>query len=309
MGTMKFNSADREKAIAETFPDYEDARRTEHLHHALRRFPTGALEQEHAKLMASARHEARSRYDPAITESEQAIARLRRQIAPSSSAMPAAPPSRNAKAELSLLYDELRMLRAEIDSAHLAKQAAYQQLDSAKHSINSWHNKSRRSPLLFGNGGRTLPKHSMFGQSMGDLAGYKAARANAVRDIANIKRQLETLIKRRSELQDQIAKLKNARQCAVGVAPNRYPATSGNQHLPELQVRLQHLLSHLTNLRSERAQLLDAARYRTGAIEIERVITNLKLRRDDFLASFDTPEAKAARYAAHVERWLNAHGS
>jgi hypothetical protein len=122
-----------------------------------------------------------------------------------------------------------------------------------------------------------------------------------VRDVARSKRHLNILNIRREEIQQKIAAIKTDRQ---GISIEAF-----NRCLSRQQERLQDLLFRISGLRSERSTLLDAARYRTGAVEIERLILTLKLRRDDFLASFDAPDARAARYQAHVERWWNAHGS
>lgn len=58
--------------------------------------------------------------------------------------------------------------------------------------------------------------------------------------------------------------------------------------------------SRLTSLGTARAHVLDAARYRTGAFEIERLILALKLKRDNFVKSFDDPTVAAARFSAYV---------
>jgi hypothetical protein len=171
----KLRAANREREIARAFEAYDSEKRTEHVNLSLRKFSTGALEQELGRLMAEAREQVRNRYDTPTAELEKEAALIRSEIAFAKMALPAL--KRDYKAELTPLYEQLQVLAAEIKAARVTKQAAYERLDSAKSSIASWHNKSKRSPILFGNGGRALPAHSLFGQSLGDLDGYKAARS------------------------------------------------------------------------------------------------------------------------------------
>jgi predicted nucleic acid-binding Zn-ribbon protein len=66
-------------------------------------------------------------------------------------------------------------------------------LKDAKADVNAWHRKSERSGLLFGNSGKKIPQHSLFGQSYGDLDAAKARRNEAGDDIGTLKNEKERL--------------------------------------------------------------------------------------------------------------------
>ncbi|MGV8867867.1 MAG: hypothetical protein ACOH2S_13150 [Janthinobacterium svalbardensis] len=307
---MKINDAGREEKIRLAFPAYEAAKRAEHLNVSLRQFPTGTLEQELHKLMAEVREEVRMKYAESISALEHEIAVIHAEIekAKKASAKPAVL-RRSYKSELAPLYEQLRGLAAESRVAQVAKQEAYAHLESAHEQIENWHNKSKRSPFLAGNSGRALPKHSFFGQSLGDLNGYKVDRSNAASDITRHKKQVELLNSLRREVSQKIELIKAEQQRKFDLKTQDKSIRESYQSSPHQQVSsLRKLSLNLSKLRTERGEILDAARYRTGAIEVERLILKLKLRRDDFVSSFDEPAVAAARYASHVEDWINAHG-
>ncbi len=61
----------------------------------------------------------------------------------------------------------------------------YDDLETAKDDLDSWHRKSRRS--FFGNAGRELPKHAIFSQSLNERDSLKGERDDAFRDIKRLK--------------------------------------------------------------------------------------------------------------------------
>lgn len=303
----KLKGANRERKIRLAFPTFEAAKRAEHLQISLRKFPTGALEEEVHKLMGDVREEVRAKFEGPIVELENEVARVGSEIAQTKEEL--AILQHSYKSELDPLYEQLNVLSIETKAAQDGKQKSYADLEKAKERINSWHNKSKRSPFLFGNGGTELPRHSFFGQSLGDLDGYKADKSSASRDIARIRDQLAKLNERRSEIHQGISVIKAARQRMFDLKEQGRSVNRLQLSLSRQQATFLEHASRLAGLRTERGNALDAARYRTGAFEIERLILALKLKRDDFVKSFDDPEVAAARFAAHVEDWINAHGS
>lgn len=303
----KLKGANRERKIRLAFSTFEAAKRAEHLQISLRKFPTGALEEEVHKLMGDVREEVRAKFAGPIVALENEVARVSAEIGHSKKEL--AILQHSYKSELEPLYEQLNVLSIETKAAQDGKQKSYADLEKAKERINSWHNKSKRSPFLSGNGGTELPRHSFFGQSLGDLDGYKADKSRASRDIARIRDQLAKLNARRSEIHQRVSVIKAARQRMFDLKEQGRSVNRLQLSLSRQQATLLELASRLAGLRTERGNALDAARYRTGAFEIERLILAIKLKRDDFVKSFDDPEVAAARFAAHVEDWINAHGS
>lgn len=103
-------------------------------------------------------------------------------------------------------YRELDFLKERLSRAFSDKSSAYSDLASAKSEVNSWHSRSKRS--FFGNAGKPLPKHSLFGQSFGDLDAAKARRSSAVSDIADSKREIGRLKNAQRECYDRIQDIK-----------------------------------------------------------------------------------------------------
>lgn len=304
---VKLRGANRDRKIRLAFPTFEAAKRAEHLRISLRQFPTGALEEEVHKLMGEVREEVRAKFAGPIVALENEVARIGSGIAQASAELVIL--QHSYKSELDPLYEQLNVLSIETKAAQDEKQKSYADLEKAKERINSWHNKSKRSPFLFGNGGTALPRYSLFGQSLGDLEGYKADKSSASRDIVRLKAQIAKLNERRGEIHQKISVIKAARQKMFDLKEQGRSVNSLQLSLSRQQATLLELASRLAGLRTERGNALDAARYRTGAFEIERLILALKLKRDDFVKSFDEPDVAAARFAAHVEDWINAHGS
>ena len=103
-------------------------------------------------------------------------------------------------------YRNLEDLKEQLERAYSEKQSAYDDLESAKSDVSSWHAKSKRS--FFGNAGKPLPKHSLFGQSFGDLDSAKGRRSQAVSDIASSKRDIGRLKQERNECYGRIKAVK-----------------------------------------------------------------------------------------------------
>lgn len=104
-------------------------------------------------------------------------------------------------------YLELDRLKVEIQQAFSDKQDEYNELESAKAAINRWHSKSKSN--FFGNGGKPLPKHSLFGQSFGDLDSLKSKRSRAIDNIASTKRRISHLKESQQSYYQSIDDLKN----------------------------------------------------------------------------------------------------
>ena len=304
---VKLKGANRERNIRLAFPTFEAAKRAEHIRVSLRKFSTGALEEEVHKLMGAAREEVGAKYAGPIVALENEIARIRSEITQTTEEL--AILKRSYKSELDPLYGQLNVLSVETKAAQDEKQKSYAALEKAKDRINSWHNKSKRSPFLFGNGGTALPRHSFFGQSLGDLDGYKADRSSASQHIARTRDQLAKMAEQGRVIHQKISVIKAARQRMFDLKKQGRSVNKLQLSLSRQQATLFELAPRLAGFRTERGNALNAARYRTGAFEIERLILALKLKRDDFVKSFDDPEVAAARFAAHVEDWINAHGS
>ncbi len=116
------------------------------------------------------------------------------------------------KAELDSLYHELERIKDALNDAYAEKNAAYGRVKRAKSDIESWYSRSRGTFFFWCNGGRKLPRHALFGQSFGDLKGYKEDRGNAVCDIRYWSNRISSLKASRAEVGKKIGHVKAARQ-------------------------------------------------------------------------------------------------
>lgn len=102
-------------------------------------------------------------------------------------------------------------LEIEILDASNRKDLAYASLNHYKSCIDSWYAKSDSNWFgIFGNGGKKLPNHSFFGQSIGDLESYKYDRDCAYSDVQSCRNEIECLIAKKQQLAERVGELKNA---------------------------------------------------------------------------------------------------
>ena len=215
---------------------------------------------------------------------------------------------RDYKNELDLLYSELNGLKAQRTVLQEQTSAAHSRLERAKADIQSWHNKSSRTPWLFGNSGKKLPNHSIFGQSFGDLDGYKGDRSSAVQELQRCGHEISRIKDRFENTKQKIEAVKNARQRMFDLKKQGlYPAKI-ERTIASLEDQVRTLTASITTLEREQIQFLEQARHQRGAIALEAQIKHLKKMTAEFIASFDDLSAKEARRRAHRELWLKKHG-
>jgi len=289
--------------IATAFPAYEAAMRAEHVNVGLRRFSTFDLEREIAHCMKIPLQEMRALFSDPIEE-------LHTEIRVSSSVLDTcrgnlAVFDRPYKEELDPLYDEKKHISDQLSVLHDQKNDAYARLKHAQSDVDAWHAKSKRS--FFGNGSKRLPSHSMFGQSFGDLDGYKAHRSAAFDNVKRYSSEIDSIKVRRDKAGERIGAIKADRQRMFdlrekGVNPGKLKNT-----IRETEIRLAKLETVLMQTERKQDVFLEAARYRTGVIAREREIARITMQHDQFKLSFDQEQAHAARKHDHRVGWLSQH--
>jgi archaellum component FlaC len=296
----------QEVRINASFAPYEREQHELHTENARKRFSVAELEAELSRVMRPAWTEANERYVAPISAIKSQITSASTQIG--TSAQQLAVFDRDYKNELDLLYNGLDSLKAQRTVLQEQKSAAHSRLERAKDDIQSWHNKSSRTPWLFGNGGKKLPNHSIFGQSFGDLDGYKSDRSSAVQDLQRCGLEIGRIKDRSEDIKQKVGAVKNDRQQMFDLKKQGlYPAKI-KRTIASLENQVRTLTASITKLERERAQFLEQARHQRGAVALEAQIKNLKAMKAEFITSFDDPAAKEARRRAHRELWLKMHG-
>ena len=312
------------------FPRYESAQGEVHASEANRRFDTSQLEREIDEIQLAAEAEGLAAFGAHIHVAESSINALR----PAISLL-------RGRLELLIcdygrelnqldrekanlldakqpLFEAMKALQKQRSEAQDELRESYDNLNEAKSAIDNWYAKSERTPWLFGNGGKRLPDRSIFGQSFGDLDGYKADRARVSEEIGSCKAAVARIAGEQkanaSRLDENKTALNRAFECIKAVKAARQRMFD----LKDQGVRRHQVEAELSDhLRQETAALKDLDRYskamvehvvqqsfRMGMEERRRGVDDLSLKRAQFLAAFDDPVRRAERQRAHREWWL-----
>jgi chromosome segregation ATPase len=312
------------------YPRYELEQRRTHEAAASRRFDTTQLEREIGAIRRSAEAEGLAAYGPRINELGASIKALQPAITQLRWQLDLL--TRDYRQELDQLYGEkasllkakqelreqIEELRKERSEAHDELSDAYDELEKAKSSIDSWYAKSDRTPLLFGNGGRRLPKRSIFGQSFGDLEGYKADRSRACDEIGACKAAISDVVERqksnavmRAENKEELNRVfesiravKEARQCMFDLKDQGFRRHQVEAQLSGQVGRETVLKAELDRCSWKQAEYVKQRSIQKGIEERQSAVEALKLQRSQFMSAFCTPAKKEERRAAHREWWM-----
>lgn len=211
---------------------------------------------------------------------------------------------RNFKHELERAYGDLESIKSEQAVCKAELTTAFSDLEAAKSAIDSWHRKSQRSPWLFGNSSKRLPQHSLFGQSFGDLDGYKDDRGQAVDDIGRLRAHQRELSHRFDVTRSRVQAIKADRQCWFDLQRRGYTIQKLEETIGICQTHLRQLQSEIGRLVDMRDVFVQAQKAARGIDQLEREIADIESRKSNCLAQFDEPSELEKRKAAHRNQWL-----
>jgi len=215
---------------------------------------------------------------------------------------------RNFRQELNEAYEELEGIKDEQHSCKRELNAAHEALNEARAEISAWHNKSARTPWLFGNAGRTLPKHSLFGQSFGDLDDLKADRSAAVASIAAASERRKQLNAAFQATVESINRIKIDRQRMFELEKTGQSASSLARRMTVVRDSSERSRQRAAELRvQQKAWEMQELKSR-GIEAMEARIKEIKAAHKEYLARFDSPEELAKRKARHRASWLSEQG-
>jgi hypothetical protein len=323
-----------EVRINADFPQYESSRLQAHTAESARRFDTAQLEREVATIKEKTCHAANEKFGVNTNALYGEIAVLEKDIR--STRWNLAIFERDYKSELNDLHtkkdallEEKDRLIAEMTALQEARsgaqeslQYAYDRLESAKNAIDRWYGKSDRTPWLFGNGGKKLPKHSMFGQSFGDLDGYKRDRGAAVSDIGNCKEEIGKIKSRQrrnkehrdenkaavTKIFEQINATKAARQLMYELKQQGMKYFAIKKELSAYLSSQADLQNRLHALETQRNEFTEQMKYRLGINEREANIAEIRALKAQFLEDFHSLSNQELRRADHRKQWMSEHG-
>ena len=324
----------RETRIKFDFPRYEGEQTMACRSEAERRFDGGQLQKEVTQIKTQAALAGDQRFGNGIIQIRRKIALLERDVLHNLGQL--AIFERDYKSELHDLYgqkqkllqtrDDLltdsRRLRDDRSLAHQELDEAFEDLEVAKNNVGRWHSKSARSPLLFGNGGNKIPRHSIFGQSFGDLNAAKGRRGDAVDEIDDCKRRLTDIKVGQSANRAQldrihdeigrvileIAGVKAARQRMFDLKNDGVQPGVLRKTLCQVQSSKKSFEEELVNLENRRRALVEETDSRMGVRERESAIAELLAKKTQFISDFGSDQRKRARQDHHRHLWMKKHG-
>lgn len=325
----------RETRIKFDYPRFESEQTKAHLAEAERRFDTGQLQREVTQIRAQASLAGDQRFGDEISPLRKKLAALEMDLQQNLEQL--AIFERNYKSELDELYAqkellfqakqdllaESKRLRDERSQAHRKLDEAYEDLEEAKSDVDRWYAKSERTPWLFGNGGKRLPKHSMFGQSFGDLGEAKSRRGDAVDEIGDCKRRITSIKGSQSansvqldlnrnaigKVFENIAEVKAARQRMFDLKKDGVQLGVLRRIIRELMSSKTVSEEEILNLEKCRTALVEETEILMGVMERESAIADLVARKRQFLDAFHSEQGKAARRDRHRRQWMETHGT
>jgi len=205
--------------------------------------------------------------------------------------------------ELDLKYKKSNELQAELKECKSDLNQAYEDLNTAREDLDDWYSKAEGN--WFGNGGKELPSHSLFGQSIGDRESLKDDRDMAGSNIGIYKELRDTLNSQVQELRQNISSIKSDRQVMFDLKDQgknhgyfKNLVLTSNAEVVEHQ-------RNLDLLSKEHECFINSERHRLGINELEQEISAIKLKKQRFLNSFNSEKSIKRRKDQHRTEWFN----
>ena len=224
--------------------------------------------------------------------------------------------------EKKALFEELAVAGKLMSRAFDDKHEAYGKLDLHKDRIDSWFKKSDRTPFLLGNAGKKLPKHSIFGQSLGDLKSDKRRRDSAYLDVQEAKGRIEKLKKKQSDLHRamdcvkkeigvvsaQINQVKKDQSTTYKLKRSGHQEAALKDSLRQLRLQISALSDEIRVGMERKRRVIEEEMRSQKLVSLEAEIKDIEERKELFLNSFDFDESKRRRKQVHREIWLKQRG-
>ena len=320
----------RELRVNADFLRYEEKCRSMHNHQAEIRFSTQQLEKEISSINKRIQNEAESIFTNKITELRTAIAQIESEINHNKKLIELL--VRDYKKELDEAYKEKTSLYEEKNNAHAEKKGlhgelsnaferkkqAYDSLNHYKGLIDSWYARSKRTPLLFGKGGKKIPNHSVFRQSHGDLDSYKYDRDKAYGEaqkcknvIGRIKDKIDNIDKRIGDIKQRIGSLNQKSKDIKAERSRMYALVREGLEKAKVELKINRLQSTLNNKRLDLSELellkddfIHTKKQQYGIDALENEIDLIQSKKREFINLFDLEEHHMERVNKHRSMWL-----
>ena len=215
------------------------------------------------------------------------------------------------------LIEKKEKLDFSISHKFKEKNEAYENLTMCKNEIKAWHKKSKRSQWLLGNSGKKIPKHSLFGQSFGDLESYQDEQNRIYEEIQDINNETNNLKQKQQNLSSNIRNInhkittlvneinntKNDRSKMYKLKTDGYDKKTLQITLDKLNKNINDISIELANIKLQRDEYINSEKNKYGVIELELKISDLVKKKAVFIKSFDSEKNQKKRREVHKQLW------
>lgn len=211
---------------------------------------------------------------------------------------------RDYKTELDAAYKTQNEISEELERCRQRLSSAYDDLNSAKSSLNSWYSKAEGN--WFGNGGQQLPKHAFFGQDLSDRDRYKAHRDSAAREVSRYKSERSSISRRLDDARSTVKRIKDARQVMFDLKKAGFDMRIVTSAINNGGNDMRSTEEEIARLAKSRDEYLHRAKTSLGVYALEAEIGRLRHERDAHIKAFDSESVVLERKAKHRAEWLVA---
>ncbi len=213
---------------------------------------------------------------------------------------------RDYKAELSAAYEVQHELSKELEDCRHKLSSAYDDLNSAKRSLDQWYSKAEGNWL--GNGGKKLPKSAFFGQDLSDRDRYKARRDSAAYEVGRYKSERSRIASHLDEARAAVTSIKESRQKMFDLKKEGFNRLTVTSLINNGRHELLTIHEEVTRLAKAHDEYIHQSKMLLGIYELENEIERLRRDKESCVKAFDNEASVFERKAKHRAAWLAARG-
>ncbi|MCE3269689.1 MAG: hypothetical protein K0S57_86 [Ramlibacter sp.] len=290
--------------IAFDYFEFERECREDWEREARERYSCTELRSEIARRMAGATKEASRQFDDQILVSQRKKTELELVARDARERLRIL--ERDYQGELDAAYASLNLLKEQLRTCREELSDAHDTLNAAKSDLDSWYRRAEGNWI--GNGGKPLPKNSIFGQSIADRDRLKSRRESAAREIGRIKTRRSALEQDSRAAGTRIGELKQHREAMHALRSEGFDLRLVKGTLATATEQANVSEREFARLTAARHEYLAQAKRALGVVELEQQVWQRERDLRDRIAAFNGEPERQSRRARHRQMWMAAHG-
>lgn len=290
--------------IAYAYLGYERECKKQWVADADRTYSTTNIEEDINTRMAAPMRHILSSFDIAIRDFESRRENARRVVSDAKEKL--AIFERDYKTELEAAYKAQNEASEELDECRRKLSMAYDDLNSAKSSLDLWYSKAEGN--WFGNGGKKLPNHAFFGQDLSDRDRYKDSRDSAAQEVGRYKSERSSIVRHLNDACASVKQIKDARQEMFDLKKAGFDKRIVTSVINNGNHELRTIGEEVARLTKARDDYIHQAKVSLGVYVLEKKIERLRQAKDARIKAFDSEPVVLERKAKHRAKWLAERG-